>query len=63
MRALSVVVFFLLFVDNFVKVGMRQPYPGIVAFFLWGILLSRLGALAEHQGRSADRVSESGDIV
>jgi hypothetical protein len=22
------------------KVGMRQPYPGIITFFLWGIVLS-----------------------
>jgi hypothetical protein len=35
-------VLFLLFVDNFFKVGMRQPYPGIITFFLWGILLARL---------------------
>lgn len=36
------VVVFLLLVDNSLKVGMRQPYSGIVTFFLWGILLSRL---------------------
>lgn len=35
-------VLFLLFVDNSFKVGMRQPYPGILTFFLWGILLARL---------------------
>jgi hypothetical protein len=23
-------------------VGLRQPYPGMISFFLWGILLSRL---------------------
>jgi len=39
---LTVVVLLLLFVDNSLKVGLRQPYPGIISFFLWGILLSRL---------------------
>ncbi len=39
---LAAIVLFLLIVDNSFKVGMRQPYPGIVTFFLWGILLSRL---------------------
>lgn len=36
------VVLFLLLIDNMFKVGMRQPYPGIITFFLWGLLLSRL---------------------
>lgn len=36
------VVLFLLFADNMLKVGMRQPYPGIMTFFLWGVLLSIL---------------------
>ena len=34
------VVLFLLLADNMLKVGMRQPYPGIITFFLWGIVLS-----------------------
>ncbi len=34
------VVLFFLFVDNMLKVGMRQPYPGIVTFFLWGVVIS-----------------------
>lgn len=36
------VTLFLLLVDNSLKVGLRQPYPGIISFFLWGMLLSRL---------------------
>ncbi|MEX2287367.1 MAG: hypothetical protein WD648_09780 [Planctomycetaceae bacterium] len=32
-------------VDNCFKVGLRQPYPGILAFFLWGVFLGRLGSL------------------
>ena len=39
---LTLVVVFLLFVDNSLKVTLRQPYPGIFTFFLWGILISRL---------------------
>jgi len=33
---------YLLFGENFIKVGMRQPYPGIVTFFIWGLLVARL---------------------
>lgn len=43
---LAMVVMFLLIPDNLLKVGMRQPYPGIVTFFLWGLLLSRLESLS-----------------
>jgi len=43
---LTVVVLFVLFVDNFFKVGLRQPYPGIISFFLWGVLLTRLSRLS-----------------
>ena len=39
---LTVSVFLFLLVDNFVKVGMRQLYPGIATFFLWGYLLHKL---------------------
>ncbi len=39
---LSIIVMYLVFVDNFVKVGLRQPYSGIFTFFIWGILLSKM---------------------
>jgi len=39
---LAAVVLFLVMVDNSFKVGMRQPYPGILTFFLWGLLLAKL---------------------
>jgi len=39
---LSLVVLFVLIVDSNFKVTLRQPYPGIIAFFLWGVLLTRL---------------------
>lgn len=47
---LSFVVFVLLFVDNSLKVGLRQPYPGIISFFLWGVLLSRLSTTHSTTG-------------
>ncbi|MGP1717933.1 MAG: hypothetical protein ACTS9Y_12210 [Methylophilus sp.] len=37
---LVLIIFFLLFIDNSLKVGLRQPYPGIVSFFMWGVLLA-----------------------
>jgi hypothetical protein len=40
--ALAVVVAFLVFMENSLKVTLRQPYPGIAVYFLWGLLLSRL---------------------
>jgi len=27
-------------------VGLRQPYPGIITFFLWAVLLSRLARVS-----------------
>jgi hypothetical protein len=36
------IVFYLVVIDNNFKVTLRQPYPGIFAYFLWGLLLSRL---------------------
>ncbi|MBX3662260.1 MAG: hypothetical protein KF804_07420 [Burkholderiales bacterium] len=39
---LAAVVLFVVIVDNSFKVGMRQPYPGILTFFLWGLLLAWL---------------------
>jgi hypothetical protein len=47
---LTVVVLFLLLLDNSLKVGLRQPYPGIITFFLWGLLLARIESL-----RTADK--------
>lgn len=39
---LSAIVFYLVIIDSNFKVTLRQPYPGIFAFFLWGLLLSAL---------------------
>ncbi len=43
--SLVAVVAFLLLVDSVFKVTLREPYPGIFAFFVWGVLLSRLSGL------------------
>jgi len=51
---LLLVTFFLVVVDNFFKVGLRQPYPGILSFFLWGLLLSRLTNLKMTDSLSSD---------
>lgn len=37
---LAIVVVFMLVVDSAFKVGMRQPYSGVIMFFLWGLLLA-----------------------
>ncbi len=42
---LAVLVFYLVIVDSNFKVTLRQPYPGIFAYFLWGLLLTRLRLL------------------
>jgi hypothetical protein len=46
---LSGIVFFLLLVDNSFKVSLRQPYPGIFTFFLWGLLLSKLAVVSKNR--------------
>lgn len=48
--ALAILVLFLALVDNSCKVGLRQPYPGMITFFLWGVLLNRLQVKAAVGG-------------
>lgn len=43
---LAAIVFYLVVIDSNFKVTLRQPYPGIFAYFLWGLLLSRIRVLA-----------------
>ena len=38
---LMFLVGFFVFADNFLKGSFRQPYPGIVMFFLWGVLVMK----------------------
>lgn len=49
---LCLVAFLLLIIDNSLKVSLRQPYPGIFMYFIWGLLLSRL--TSKVKGRKAD---------
>jgi hypothetical protein len=39
---LATAVLFVLALDSMFKVPLRQPYPGIFFFFLWGLLIARL---------------------
>jgi glycosyltransferase involved in cell wall biosynthesis len=39
---LAILVVFFIIIDSNFKVTLRQPYPGIFVFFLWGLLLARL---------------------
>ena len=39
------IVFYLVAIDSNFKVTLRQPYPGIFAFFMWGLLLTRLNEI------------------
>lgn len=39
---LAILVAFFIIIDSNFKVTLRQPYPGIFVFFLWGLLLARL---------------------
>ena len=39
---LAAIVAYLVLIDSNFKVTLRQPYPGIVAYFLWGLLFTRL---------------------
>ena len=34
--ATALAFFYLFFVENMLKVGLRQPYPGILSYFIWG---------------------------
>lgn len=49
---LAALVAFMVLIDSNFKVTLRQPYPGIFAYFLWGLLLTRLRlhAKAGHVG-------------
>lgn len=42
LMGITIVFLYLVFIENMFKVGMREPYPGIFTFFLWGILISKL---------------------
>lgn len=39
---------YLIVFEGFLKVGMKQPYPGILTFFIWGLLLVRMRHLQHN---------------
>lgn len=41
---LAALVAFIVLVDNSLKVGFSQPYPGMMMFFIWGLLFTRLSS-------------------
>lgn len=41
---------YLFFVENMLKVGLRQPYPGILSYFIWGLLIFRVRSLTAADG-------------
>jgi len=51
---LAIVLYFVV-IDSSLKVTLRQPYPGIIAFFLWGILLSSLNSQGQEDSISRVR--------
>lgn len=59
MLAVAGVLCFVLLVDSSFKVGMRQPYPGVVTFFWWGMLLAWLWRV---QGTSPAVVARSESV-
>ena len=38
---------YLLLFEKTLMVGMRQPYPGIITLFIWGLLIARLQRLTK----------------
>jgi hypothetical protein len=42
------IVLYLVLIDSNFKVTLRQPYPAIITFFLWGILLSTINPKKQH---------------
>jgi hypothetical protein len=59
---LALAVLYLLLFENMLKVGMRQPYPGIITFFLWGLLIARLRSDRTDRIDRTDRTND-GDAV
>ena len=57
---LVIVTIYLVLVVNSVSVGMRQLYPGLVSFFLWGLLLSRLRTTGIEKFAVSNRLSMDG---
>ena len=52
--ALAFIYLFLL--ENLLKVGLRQPYPGILSYFIWGLLIFRIRSLPAARGKAGEEV-------
>lgn len=39
------VLSFMLVIDNSTQISLRQPFPGVFTYFIWGLLLARLNRL------------------
>jgi hypothetical protein len=59
LTSVAAVVLFLVIIDSNFKVTLRQPYPGIFAYFLWGVLLARLRTWGSTAPAPSDPASSS----
>lgn len=55
LAGLGFIVFFLVLVENSFKVGLRQPYSGIYAYFLWGLFVAFLLA-DDGPGKTVEKI-------
>ena len=58
---LAMATVYLVLIENMFKVGMRQPYPGIITFFIWGLLIARIEGLGFEKSMASKR-HESSDF-
>jgi hypothetical protein len=58
---LAMATVYLVLIENMFKVGMRQPYPGIITFFIWGLLIARIEGLGFENSMASIR-HESSDF-
>jgi O-antigen ligase/polysaccharide polymerase Wzy-like membrane protein len=56
---LSFIVGFFVLTDSLFKVSFRQPYPGMMVFFLWGLLLARLSEVDGNMRFSKERKNKN----
>lgn len=56
---LSGIVFYMVLVDNNLKVTLRQPYPGIFSYFMWGLLLSSIFTTRKNRKSGLSKDSNS----
>ena len=60
---LAAILLFFVFIDSNLKVTLRQPYPGIVIFFLWGILLARINASGSTPAITDQKIEKNIDGI